>query len=101
MHRSPDTHTGRGPWPIAGTRLPLAWVVAWGLAAPAVPASAAQTDAALSEIVKNSSWVLYEGTGAQAYLDVIGKLAAQGHCYHLTLGPDLFDHPNLLEELVP
>ncbi len=57
--------------------------------------------AALSEIVKNSSWVLYEGTGAQAYLDVIGKLAAQGHCYHLTLGPDLFDHPNLLEELVP
>ena len=57
--------------------------------------------AALSEIVKWSSWVLYEGTGAQAYLDVLGKLAAQGHCYHLTLGPDLFEHPDLLEELVP
>ena len=69
MHRSPDTHTGRGPWPIAGTRLPLAWVVAWGLAAPALPASAAQTDAALSEIVVTAT------RRAQPRLDIAGSIS--------------------------
>jgi hypothetical protein len=56
---------------------------------------------ALSEIVKWSSWVLYEPGFAQEQLDVLGRLAAQARCYHLTLGPDLFEHPDMLEELIP
>ena len=57
--------------------------------------------AALAEIVKWSSWVLYENLRSQENLDVLGKLAAQSQCYHLTLGPDLFENPDLLENLIP
>lgn len=57
--------------------------------------------AALSEIVKWSLWVLFEPAFAQEHLDVLGRLARQSRCFNLTLGPDLFDHPDMLENLVP
>jgi hypothetical protein len=54
----------------------------------------------LSAIVKWSNWVLYESVFAQEYLDVLGEVARQSRCFDLTLGPDLFDQPDLLKDLV-
>lgn len=54
----------------------------------------------LSAIVKWSNWVLYEPVFAQEYLNVLGEVARQSRCFDLTLGPDLFDQPDLLKDLV-
>lgn len=61
----------------------------------------ARARTALAELVKWSLWVLCEPVCAQDHLDALGTLARQSRCFDLTLGPDLFDHPDLLEELVP
>lgn len=61
-----------------------------------VPARARQT---LGALVKWSLCVLYEPAFAEQHLDVLSSLAAQARCFDLTLGPDLFSHPHLLEEL--
>jgi len=53
----------------------------------------------LSSLVKWSHWVLYEPVHSQEHLDALGRVAAQARCYDLTLGPDLFDNPDLLLEL--
>lgn len=55
----------------------------------------------LAELVKWSLWVLFEPVFAQEHLDVLGQLARQSRCFDLTLGPDLFDNPDMLQELVP
>ena len=64
----------------------------------AVPASRRR---AMAQVVEWSRWVLYEPLGAQAHLDVLVQIARQSQCYDLTLGPDLFERPQLLEELIP
>jgi hypothetical protein len=56
---------------------------------------------ALSSMVMWSIWVLCEPQFAQEHLDVLGQVARQSRCFDLTLGPDLFENPNLLEELIP
>lgn len=56
---------------------------------------------ALSNIVMWSHWVLYEPQFAQEHLDVLGHVVRQSRCYNLTLGPDLFENPDLLENLIP
>lgn len=56
--------------------------------------------AALSGIVMWSHWVLYEPVFAQEHLDVLGKVARQSRCFDLTLGPDLFENPDMLENLI-
>ena len=56
---------------------------------------------ALSAMLNSSPWMLYEPSFAQEHLDVISQVSRQSRCYDLTLGPDLFDRPDLLEELVP
>ena len=56
---------------------------------------------ALSQLIRWSHWVLYEPVHAQQHLDLLSALAAQSRCFELTLGPDLFDNPALLEALVP
>lgn len=56
---------------------------------------------ALSNIVMWSHWVLYEPQFAQEHLDVLGKVARQSRCFDLTLGPDLFEDPDLLQNLIP
>ena len=60
----------------------------------------APTLVALREVVKWSMWVLYEQAFAQEHLDVLGRLAGQSRCFNLTLGPDLFDNPDMLESMV-
>lgn len=57
--------------------------------------------AALSGIVMWSHWVLYEPAFAQEHLDVLGQVARQSRCFDLTLGPDLFENPDMLENLIP
>ena len=56
---------------------------------------------ALSSLVKWSLWVLYEPAFADEHLQALSRLASQSRCFELTLGPDLFAHPDLLGELVP
>ena len=63
--------------------------------------SKASPRTALSELVKWSVWVLCEPAYAQEHLDVLGAVARQSRCFDLTLGPDLFDHPDMLEEFIP
>ncbi len=55
---------------------------------------------ALSAMLNSSPWMLYEPAFAQEHLDVLSHLSRQSRCHDLTLGPDLFDRPDLLEELV-
>lgn len=55
---------------------------------------------AISTLVMWSHWMLYEPMFAQPHLDALALLGAQARCFDLTLAPDLFDHPHLLEELL-
>jgi hypothetical protein len=54
----------------------------------------------LSGLIKWSQWVMYEPIRAQEHLAALGRLAGQARCVDLTLGPDLFSKPDLLQELV-
>lgn len=56
---------------------------------------------ALTELVRWSAWVVLEPELAQEHLDLLTKLAKQAQGYRVTLGRDLFDHPNRLAELIP
>jgi hypothetical protein len=93
-----------GYWPeeVGGSWVPI--VVPEILAFPSIGAHTALTRSApratLSAMVTWSNWVLYESVFAQEYLDVLGAVARQSRCFDLTLGPDLFDNPDLLERLV-
>lgn len=55
----------------------------------------------LAELVSWSQWVLYEPLHAQEHLDVLSRLAGQAPGFRLVLGPDLHEHPGLLEEFNP
>ncbi len=53
----------------------------------------------LVSLVKWSQWVMYEPVHSQEHLDALGRMASQARCFDLTLGPDLFEHPERLLEL--
>ena len=55
----------------------------------------------LSALVVWSRWVLYEHLHAQHHLDLLGQVAGQTRAFRATLGPDLMEHPALLQELLP
>jgi len=55
---------------------------------------------AVSELVKWSMWILFEPLHAQEHLDLLARLVAQSRCYDVTLGPDLFRDPTLLQAIV-
>ncbi len=55
---------------------------------------------ALAELVRWSAWVVLEPELAQPHLDLLGALARQARAYRVTLGRDLFAHPDRLAELV-
>jgi hypothetical protein len=54
----------------------------------------------LAELVRWSAWVLLEPELAQPHLDLLARLARQARRFRVTLGHDLFTHPERLEELV-
>src|SRR5438105_552676 len=54
----------------------------------------------LVELVRWSAWVVLEPELAQPHLDLLGTLARQARAFRVTLGRDLFDHPDRLRELV-
>lgn len=54
----------------------------------------------LSELVRWSAWVALEPDLAQEHLDLLAALGAQAQCYRLTLGPDLFRDPGLLQRTI-
>jgi hypothetical protein len=54
----------------------------------------------LAELVRWSAWVLLEPGLAQQHLDLLARLTRQARRYRVTLGHDLFTHPERLEELV-
>ena len=55
--------------------------------------------AALAELVRWSAWVMLEPDLAQDHLNALTRLTVQARCYRVTLGRDLFAHPNRLTEL--
>jgi hypothetical protein len=55
---------------------------------------------ALAELVRWSAWVVLEPDLAQAHLDVLTSLTRQTRTFRVTLGRDLFAHPNRLIELI-
>ena len=55
---------------------------------------------ALTELVRWSAWVVLEPELAQPHFDLLGALARQARAFRVTLGRDLFDHPDRLAELV-
>jgi hypothetical protein len=56
--------------------------------------------AALGELIRWSAWVMLEPDLAQDHLNALTRLTVQARCYRVTLGRDLFAHPNRLTELV-
>lgn len=55
---------------------------------------------ALAELLRWSAWVVLEPDLAQAHLDVLTDLTRQTRTFRVTLGRDLFAHPNRLIELI-
>lgn len=55
----------------------------------------------LAALVRWSAWVLLEPSLAQEHLELIARLARQAQSYRVTLGTDLFTHPDRLTELLP
>ncbi len=51
----------------------------------------------LARLVRWSAWVLLEPDLAQEHLDLLARLARQAPGYRVTLGADLFAHPERLE----
>jgi hypothetical protein len=56
---------------------------------------------AMNGLITSSLWVLFESVHAQEHLDGLSRLVSQTRSFKATLGPDLFENPNLLLELVP
>jgi hypothetical protein len=54
----------------------------------------------LSQLVRWSAWVILEPSLAQEHLELLADLGRQARCYRAALGPDLFEHPDRLLELV-
>jgi hypothetical protein len=55
----------------------------------------------LAELVRWSAWVALEPGLAQEHLDLLARLGAQARAFRVTLGRDLFDDPERLEQLIP
>ena len=56
--------------------------------------------AAMNAAIESSLWILFESVHAQEHLDALSRLIAQSRCFRAQLGPDLFDNPMLLQQLV-
>jgi hypothetical protein len=53
-----------------------------------------------ADLVRWSAWVMLEPNLAQQHLDLLVRLARQARGYRVRLGPDLFQRPERLQELV-
>ncbi len=54
----------------------------------------------LAQLVRWSAWVVVEPGLADEHLALLTRLAAQSRAYQVSLGRDLFQHPDLLLELI-
>jgi hypothetical protein len=64
----------------------------------AVPLGPGET---LSHLVRWSAWVVVEPGLADEHLGLLTRLGRQSRAYQVSLGRDLFGHPDLLSELIP
>lgn len=55
---------------------------------------------AIKRLIESSLWVLFETVHAQEHLDLLARIATQSRSFAATLGPDLFQDPNLFQDLV-
>jgi hypothetical protein len=55
----------------------------------------------LAHLVRWSAWVVVEPGLAHEHLGLISRLGRQSRAYQVSLGRDLFRHPDLLSELIP
>ena len=56
---------------------------------------------AVADLLSWSLLFIVDPEGAQRHLDLVTRLAAQARCYRLRLGRDIFEHADLLTELLP
>jgi hypothetical protein len=56
---------------------------------------------AVADLLSWSLFFVVDPEGAQRHLEMVARLARQARCYRLRLGRDIFEHPDLLSELVP
>ena len=56
---------------------------------------------AVADLLSWSLLFIVDPEGAQRHLELVTRLAAQARCYHLRLGRDIFEHPDLLSVLAP
>jgi hypothetical protein len=56
---------------------------------------------AVADLLSWSLLFVVDEEGAQRHLELVTRLAAQGRCYRLKLGRDIFEHPDLLSTLAP
>jgi len=56
---------------------------------------------AVADLLSWSLLFVVDPDRAQRHLELVTRLATQARCYRLRLGRDIFDHPDLLSELVP
>jgi len=55
----------------------------------------------VADLLSWSLLFIVDPDGAQRHLELVTRLASQARCYRLRLGRDIFEHPDLLGELVP
>jgi len=55
----------------------------------------------LAQLVRWSAWVMLEPELAQEHLELLAALGRQARAYQVRLGRDLFENPNLMDELIP
>jgi hypothetical protein len=77
-------------------------VIVFPSVGPSGETSAEPIDAeeTLNELVRWSAWVIVEADLARQHLDLLTRLAHQGRGYRVTLGRDLFSHPDRLAQVV-
>jgi hypothetical protein len=56
---------------------------------------------AVADLLSWSLLFIVDPESAQRHLELVTRLATQAQCYRLKLGRDIFEHPDLLSELVP
>jgi hypothetical protein len=94
-----------GYWPdeLGGTWAPrvepeiVVFTTVGGDFTQAEPLSPGQT---LAELVRWSAWVVVEPALADEHLGLLTRLGRQSRAYRMSLGRDLFNHPDLLSELI-
>jgi hypothetical protein len=95
--------TGFSPEDLGSTWLPrvtLDVVALAGVHAGATRVEPVSRTAAVADLLSWSLLFVIEPADAQRHLDLVARLVRQARCVRVRFGPDLFEHHDLLSELI-